>query len=89
MCETERITPTALVIADHPPTVGKPANISVIIAAVVRETKSNLRYMTRDLGMSRQAVLEALVDDPLHLHHYSRSAHLFQYYLPLRKKFYE
>jgi hypothetical protein len=76
-------------IADHPPTVRTPANINVIIAAVVRETKSSLRYVTPDSRLTKPAGLRVFDDDSLDLFHYSRSAHLFKYYLLLRKKFYE
>jgi len=75
----DRITPTALVIADQPSTVRTPANINVIIAAVLRETKSSSRYVTRDLGLTKIAGLRIFGDDPLHPFHYSRSAHLFHY----------
>jgi len=72
ICETERITPTTLVTADHPPTVRTPANINLIIAAVVRETKSSSRYVTRDLGLTKIAGLRIFDDDPLHPFYYSQ-----------------
>jgi hypothetical protein len=81
------MTPTALVIAHHPPTVRKPANINFVIATVVREAKTSSRYVTPDLGLTKPVGLRMFGDDLLHPFHYSSSAHLFLYYRLIQRIF--